>query len=47
VGAGIVHDSDPDAEYAETLAKARALVDAVDEALAAGGMAVEEVAGQR
>ena len=42
VGAGIVHDSDPDAEYEETLAKARALVSAVDEALAAGGMAVEE-----
>ena len=47
VGAGIVHDSDPDAEHAETLAKARALVDAVDEALAAGEMAVEEVAEQR
>jgi len=30
------------AEYEETLAKARALVTAVDEALAAGGMAVEE-----
>ncbi|MGM0447545.1 MAG: anthranilate synthase component I family protein [Methanobacteriota archaeon] len=42
VGAGIVHDSDPDAEYEETLAKARALVGAVDEALAAGGMAVDE-----
>ena len=42
VGAGIVHDSDPDAEYEETLAKARALVSAVDEALAAGGMAVDE-----
>ena len=42
VGAGIVHDSDPDAEYAETLAKARALVDAVDDALAAGDMTVEE-----
>ena len=46
VGAGIVHDSEPDAEYEETLAKARALVTAVDEALAAGGMAVEEV-GER
>ncbi|MFW6318036.1 MAG: anthranilate synthase component I family protein, partial [Halorubrum sp.] len=46
VGAGIVHDSDPDAEYAETLAKARALVSAVDEALAAGGMAVEESPGE-
>ncbi|EMA61815.1 anthranilate synthase component I family protein [Halorubrum lipolyticum] len=42
VGAGIVHDSEPDAEYEETLAKARALVTAVDEALAAGGMAVGE-----
>jgi len=42
VGAGIVHDSDPDAEYEETLAKARALVGAVDDALAAGGMRVDE-----
>jgi anthranilate synthase component 1 len=33
VGAGIVHDSDPDREYAETLDKARALITAVDEAL--------------
>jgi anthranilate synthase component 1 len=33
VGAGIVHDSDPEREYAETLDKARALVTAVDEAL--------------
>ena len=40
VGAGIVHDSEPNAEYEETLAKARALVSAVDEALAAGEMAV-------
>ncbi len=40
VGAGIVHDSDPDAEYEETLAKARALVNAIDEALDAGGMDV-------
>jgi anthranilate synthase component 1 len=47
VGAGIVHDSDPDAEYAETLAKARALVDALDEALTAGEMAVGEVAESR
>jgi len=34
VGAGIVHDSDPDREYDETLDKARALVTAVGEALA-------------
>ena len=33
VGAGIVHDSDPDREYDETLAKGRALVNAIDEAL--------------
>ncbi|SDC77188.1 anthranilate synthase component I family protein [Natrinema hispanicum] len=33
VGAGIVHDSDPTSEYDETLAKARALITAVDEAL--------------
>jgi len=46
VGAGIVHDSDPDAEYAETLAKARALVTAVDEALTAGALAVEEPAAE-
>ena len=42
VGAGIVHDSDPEAEYEETLAKGRALVNAIDEALEAGEMAVEE-----
>ncbi|MXR41772.1 anthranilate synthase component I [Halobaculum sp. WSA2] len=41
VGAGIVHDSDPEAEYEETLAKARALVRSVDDALDAD-MAVEE-----
>jgi anthranilate synthase component 1 len=34
VGAGVVHDSDPAREYQETLDKARALVTAVDEALA-------------
>jgi anthranilate synthase component 1 len=34
VGAGVVHDSVPDREYEETLDKARALVEAVDEALA-------------
>jgi anthranilate synthase component 1 len=33
VGAGIVHDSVPEREYAETLDKARALVTAIDEAL--------------
>jgi anthranilate synthase component 1 len=33
VGAGIVHDSVPDAEYLETLDKARALVTALDDAL--------------
>jgi len=32
-GAGIVHDSVPDLEYDETLDKARALVNAIDEAL--------------
>lgn len=41
VGAGIVHDSDPVAEYEETLDKARALVNAVDEALEVGDLAVE------
>ena len=35
VGAGVVHDSDPGSEYDETLDKARALVDAIDDALAA------------
>ena len=33
VGGGIVHDSVPDLEYDETLAKARALINAVDAAL--------------
>jgi len=33
VGAGVVHDSDPDDEYEETLDKARALVTAIDTAL--------------
>ncbi|MFB6235634.1 MAG: anthranilate synthase component I family protein [Halopenitus sp.] len=43
VGAGIVHDSDPDAEYEETLAKGRALVTAIDDALAASDLRVEGV----
>ena len=34
VGAGIVHDSDPESEYSETMDKARGLVRAVDAALA-------------
>ncbi|MFC7233037.1 aminodeoxychorismate synthase, component I [Saliphagus sp. GCM10025308] len=33
VGAGIVHDSDPEREYDETLAKAQALLNAIDAAL--------------
>ena len=33
VGAGVVHDSEPDREYAETLDKGRALVTAIDAAL--------------
>ena len=42
VGSGIVHDSVPEAEYQETLDKARALVTAVDEALGEqGSFAVE------
>jgi anthranilate synthase component 1 len=42
VGAGIVHDSEPEREYEETLDKARALVTAVDEALGRqGDLAVE------
>jgi anthranilate synthase component 1 len=42
VGAGIVHDSDPAAEYAETLDKARALVTAVDAALGEGDLTVAD-----
>jgi anthranilate synthase component 1 len=41
VGAGIVHDSDPVAEYEETLAKGRALVTAIDDALAEQRLLVE------
>jgi anthranilate synthase component 1 len=52
VGAGIVHDSVPAAEYQETLDKARALINAVDEALgeqgsfAVGGAGTEEKCGE-
>lgn len=42
VGAGIVHDSHPEAEYDETLAKARALIRAVDDALDRGSLAVAD-----
>ncbi|GAB7013582.1 aminodeoxychorismate synthase, component I [Halolamina salina] len=42
VGAGIVHDSDPNAEYDETLAKARGLLDAVDDALDRGRLGVAD-----
>ncbi|MXV63764.1 anthranilate synthase component I [Natronorubrum sp. JWXQ-INN-674] len=46
VGAGIVHDSDPEREYDETLDKARALITAVDEALGErAGMALETDGG--
>ncbi|RQH03255.1 aminodeoxychorismate synthase, component I [Natrarchaeobius oligotrophus] len=42
VGAGIVHDSEPEREYEETLDKARALLTAVDEALGErAGMGLE------
>ena len=33
VGAGIIHDSEPESEYAETMAKGRALITAIDDAL--------------
>ncbi|KTG10475.1 anthranilate synthase [Haloprofundus marisrubri] len=42
VGAGIVHDSDPGREYEETLAKAQALVEAMDEALDDATLAVAD-----
>ena len=45
VGAGIVHDSAPEREYAETLDKGRALVTAVDRAL--GDRAELRVRGSR
>ncbi|MDG5777840.1 aminodeoxychorismate synthase, component I [Haloarculaceae archaeon H-GB2-1] len=46
VGAGIVHDSVPDREYAETLDKARALVTAFDEALGETAEFAVETPGQ-
>lgn len=33
IGAGVVHDSVPDSEYEETLAKGRALITAIDDAI--------------
>ncbi|QCC53186.1 anthranilate synthase component I family protein (plasmid) [Natronorubrum bangense] len=46
VGAGIVHDSDPEREYDETLDKARALITAVDDALGErAAMALEAESG--
>ncbi len=41
VGAGIVHDSAPDSEYEETLDKGRALLNAVDAALAESTFSME------
>ncbi|MEF8777317.1 MAG: anthranilate synthase component I family protein [Natronomonas sp.] len=41
VGAGIVHDSDPDDEYDETLDKGRALLNAVDAALTEATFSME------
>jgi anthranilate synthase component 1 len=47
VGAGIVHDSVPEAEYRETLDKGRALVNAVDRALGArASLAVDDEASE-
>jgi anthranilate synthase component 1 len=46
VGAGIVHDSLPEREWAETLAKGKALVDALDEALAETTMRVSADGGR-
>ncbi|MFB6178077.1 MAG: chorismate-binding protein, partial [Halobaculum sp.] len=41
VGAGIVHDSEPNAEYDETLDKARGLVSALDDRLDAATMELD------
>jgi anthranilate synthase component 1 len=46
VGAGIVHDSVPAAEWHETLAKGKALVDALDEALAGTTLRVSTDGGE-
>ncbi|WP_336345775.1 anthranilate synthase component I family protein [Halalkalicoccus ordinarius] len=46
VGAGIVHDSVPEHEYEETLAKGRALITAIDEALESKRMTVTVEAGE-
>jgi anthranilate synthase component 1 len=47
VGAGIVHDSVPEQEYAETLDKGRALVTALDQALGdRTAMSVEQSASE-
>ncbi|MDG5817604.1 anthranilate synthase component I family protein [Natronococcus sp. A-GB7] len=47
VGAGIVHDSDPDSEYDETLDKGRALINAIDDALGErAGMGLEGTGGE-
>ena len=46
VGAGIVHDSVPDREWEETLAKGKALVDALDEALSETTMRVSADGGR-
>ncbi|WP_224447479.1 anthranilate synthase component I family protein [Haloprofundus salilacus] len=45
VGAGIVHDSDPDREYEETLAKGQALVEAMDDALEEATLGVADAEG--
>jgi len=44
VGAGIVHDSEPEAEYDETMDKGRAMITAIDEALTSGRLTIEEAA---
>ena len=46
VGAGIVHDSVPETEWRETLAKGKALVDALDEALAETTLRVSTDGGE-